>query len=991
MDKKRSSSNKPPKTPKTRTDLPSVFLRGKSVGKRKAGASSAIFSDKPKSKSRVKVSGASSVAGDTERQKSTNNKSFPVVGIGASAGGLEAFTQLLQHLPSNTGMAFVFIQHLDPTHESILTEILSRATDMPVKKVEDGMPVKPNHVYVIPPNTNMGISLGILNLIARPKTSAPHIPIDIFFRTLAEDRKSKAIGVILSGTGSDGAIGLEQIKAEGGITFVQDEKSAKYDGMPRSAISTGYVDFILPPEGIARELARIGTHPYVARPKTTKVDELIPESEDSLRRIFTLLRVATGADFTNYKPATIKRRILRRMALNKIDKLEDYIKYMKSNAAEVQALYQDVLIKVTGFFRDPQAFQVLKSRVFPSIIRNRSPKEPIRIWVPGCSTGEEAYSIAICLIEFLGTTPKTNIPIQIFATDISEVAIERARAGIYIENIVADVSQERLRRFFTKMDRGYQINKSIREMCVFARQDITRDPPFSKLDLISCRNVLIYLGPPLQRKIMSIFHYALKPTGFLLLGTSETVGTSSDLFSLVDKKNKIYSKKAAALHPAFDFIEVGHGLERVAKGDSIGGPKDEVWGELDVQKEADRIILNRYTPAGVVINDNMDIVQFRGQTIPYLELFPGKASLNLMKMAREGLFVELRAAIQKARKQGVPVRRKGLHVRRDGEFRDVNIEVVLINSHTSKERYFLVLFEDAKPQSADEGKRTKKTEVKRTECRRVSQLNQELAATKEYLRAVIEEQEATNEELKSANEEILSSNEELQSTNEELETAKEELQSINEELTTVNEELQNRNFELSQFNNDLNNLLGSVNMPIIMVGSDLCIRRFTPMAEKILNLIPADIGRSISNINLNIDVPNLEQLISDVIETVTVKEQEIQDHNGRWYSIRIRPYRTVENEINGAVIMLVDISERKRAEETKRKEILLKEIHHGVKNGLRIISSLLNLQSGYVKDPEALEMFKETQSRIRSMSLIHEQLYKNMELVNIDFNNYIQN
>lgn len=391
----------------------------------------------------------------------------------------------------------------------------------------------------------------------------------------------------------------------------------------------------------------------------------------------------------------------------------------------------------------------------------------------------------------------------------------------------------------------------------------------------------------------------------------------------------------------------------MANGESIGGPKDEVWGELDVQKEADRIILNRYTPAGVVINDNMDIVQFRGQTIPYLELVPGKASLNLMKMAREGLFVELRVAIQKARKQGVPVRRKGLHVRRDGEFRDVNIEVVP----------FLVLFEDAKPQSADEGKRTKKTEVKRTEGRRVSRLNQELAATKEYLRAVIEEQEATNEELKSANEEILSSN----------------------------EELQNRNFELSQFNNDLNNLLSSVNMPIIMVGSDLCIRRFTPMAEKILNLIPADIGRSISNINLNIDVPNLEQLISDVIETVTVKEQGIQGRDGRWYSMRIRPYRTVENEIKGAVIILVDITDRKRAEETKSKEILLKEIYHMVKNNLQIISSLLNLQSGYVKDPEAIEMFKETQSRIRLMSLIHEQLYKNMELVNIDFNNYIQN
>ncbi|MGH9761171.1 MAG: chemotaxis protein CheB, partial [Blastocatellia bacterium] len=488
--------------------------------------------------------------------------SFPIVGVGASAGGLEAFTQLLSGLPIDSGMAFVMVQHLAPQHESVLTELLSRSTSLPVTEVRDGMIVEPDHIYVIPPNMNMALLHGKLNLMSRAEHPGQHLPIDYFFRSLAADQGSKAIGVVLSGTASDGAQGLAAIKAEGGITFAQDPKTAKYDGMPRSSITAGVVDFVLGPREIALGLVRIGNHPYVAPHRFEKGDYLPPESEHALNKVFIMLRAAYGVDFSFYKPTTIKRRVVRRMVLHRIDSLDGYIKLLQKNRDELDALYQDVLINVTGFFRDSDAFDSRVKIVFPAIVKNHPPDSPIRIWVPGCSTGEEPYSIAIAWVEFMKDSGDGS-QVQIFATDVSDPAIEKARGGIYPEGISADVSPERLRRFFIKADGGYRINKSIRDNCIFARQDVTKDPPFSKLDLISCRNLLIYLSSVIQKKIIPIFHYAMNPWGFLLLGSSETIGPFADLYSLVDKKQKIYRRKATGNRvAAVDFVARGYSPER---------------------------------------------------------------------------------------------------------------------------------------------------------------------------------------------------------------------------------------------------------------------------------------------------------------------------------------------------------------------------------------------------------------------------------------------
>jgi len=850
--------------------------------------------------------------------KGKKDKSFPIVGVGASAGGLKAFTQLLQHLPSDTGMAFVLVQHLDPKHVSILPELLAKATKMTVSEVKDGMPVEPNHVYVIPSNVNMAVFHGILNLMPRTEIRGMHMPIDYFLRSLAEDQGGKAIGVILSGTASDGALGLKEIKAAGGITFAQDPGLAEYDGMPRSAIAAGVVDFILSPENIANELARIGRHPYITRPKAAEEAKLLPEAGgDLMSKIFLLLRRATGVDFTYYKQTTIKRRITRRMVVNKLDKLEDYVRYLQDNPAEVEALYQDILITVTDFFRDREVFEALKREVFPEIIKDKAPDAPIRVWVPGCSTGEEPYSIAISLLEFLEEIPKKP-PILVFATDINEKAIEKARAGIYPESITVDVSPERLQRFFVKVEGGYQVNKVIREMCIFAKHDITKDPPFSRLDLISFRNVLIYLDSVLQKKVIPMLHYALQPKGYLVLGTSETVDGFTDLFGLVDKKYKIYSKKPVPSRLPVDFAARGYPLERLEAGKGVGVPAEAIPSRFDVQKEANRIVLDKYAPAGVIINDNMEILQFRGHTGLYLEPAPGKASLNLLNMAREGSALDLRTAINEARKTNAPVSKEDIRIRYNGDFRDVNIEVIPIKA-PSGESYYLILFKEATAPSGPEAKEAKPSkkkkpvEEKRVEERETTKLKQELAATKEYLKSTIEEKDAALEELRAANEEIQSSNEELQSINEELETSKEELQSTNEELTTVNDELQNRNLELMQLTDDLNNLITSVDIPIIMLGNDLRIRRYTSMAERILNIIPSDVGRPIGDIRLKIDVPDLEQLILDVIRNLSVKRQEVQDEEARWYSMQIRPYRTSDNKIGGAVIALFDIDQIKRS------------------------------------------------------------------------------
>ncbi|MBI2821207.1 MAG: PAS domain-containing protein [Acidobacteria bacterium] len=838
---------------------------------------------------------------------------FPVVGIGASAGGLEAFTRLLSKLPAATGMAFVLIQHLDPAHESMLTELLSRATTLPVREAREGTRVEQNHIYVIPRNAGMVISGGMLRLTSRETDGGKYMPVDRFLTSLAEDQKSRAIAVILSGTASDGALGIKAVKAQGGITFAQDETSAKFNGMPRSAVDTGCVDFVLRPEKIAQELAAISHHPYVSLGDPSRAIEAVPKETDSLGKIFQLLQAVTGVDFNHYKPTTIRRRIARRMAVRNTEQIGKYTRYLQEHPEEIVRLYEDLLISVTGFFRDPEAFQILKTKAFPRLLKDRPPGSPIRIWVPGCSSGEEAYSIAICLLEALSESGG-DFDIQIFSTDISDLAIEKGRAGVYPENIRQEVSRERLERFFVKTKNGYTVSKRIREMCVFAKQDLIKDPPFSRLDLISCRNVLIYLGSPLQRKALSIFYYALKPGGFLLLGSSESIGAYGTSFELEDRKQKLYSKKLTGQVPG---LRLAAGTS--ADANSSLPQRVSGWGESELQKEIDRVVLNRYGPPGVLINQNMEILKFRGDTSPYLVAAPGTPSLQVLKMARPGLAPPLRSAIEHAKKLGAIVYRKGLRLQHGAQSRSFDLEVIPIPGSQAEERLWLVLFQEiAAPEDKRPAKAPAKSGRPAPERQTRTQMQQELSETKESMQTLLEEYEATNEELQSVNEEIQSSNEELQSTNEELQTSKEELQASNEELVTVNEELQNRNVELSQAHSDLTNLFSSVDMPILMVGNDLCIRRFTPAAEIVLNLIPADVGRPIGHLNPGIVGVDLEQKVGKIIQNLNAEEAEVQDRMGRWHLLRIRPYRTGDNKIDGAVLVLIDIDELKQSQELSR-------------------------------------------------------------------------
>ena len=843
------------------------------------------------------------------------NGPFVVVGVGASAGGLEAFKQLLAHLPVDTGMAFVLITHLDPKHESILPKLLAKATRMPVSEVQDRMVVTPDHVYVLPPNTSIAIESGVLRLRPRQEGLRGRRPIDSFLQSLAEDRNSRAIGVILSGTASDGTLGLEAIKAEGGITLAQAPKSARYDSMPRSAIAAGCVDFILSPEEIAEELARISSHPYVAPAGAAKPDEEEMEQQPAVKngfnKILTLLRRTTGVDFSLYKTNTLHRRIRRRMILNKMDGLEEYARYLRENASEVENLYQDILINVTSFFRNPESFVILKEKIFPRLIERRASDEPVRIWVLGCSTGEEAYSIAMAFTEIAGER-SDHIPVQIFATDLNEKGIERARAGLYSKDITADVSPERLRRFFSEAEGGYRVSKPLRDMCVFARQNVAADPPFSRMDLISCRNLLIYLEPALQKQILPLLHYALKPTGILWLGSSETAGAVPDLFEPEDKKHRFYARKQTTKLPRLRYLTVAEARkkDRAPSAVELEGAT-ATSGEKGARREADGIILARYAPASALINEDLNVLQLRGDTAPYLERPHGKATRNLLKLARKDLLVALRDAVDEARKDESPVRKEKLRVRYDGVTGAVNLEAIPLKHLPSHERHFLILFETAETET--EGAKREGGKQKAEEPR-VKQLHQELAAARDYLQSVIEEYEAANEELQSAGEEAQSSNEELQSINEELETAKEELESSNEELNTVNDELNNRNTELGWLNSDLANVLGSVRIPILILDNQLRIRRFTPAAEKLLNLIQTDVGRPIGDLKLNLDYPDLESLIAEVIDTVSVKEREARDGAGRWYSLRVRPYKTLDNKIDGAVVALLDIDALKQTE-----------------------------------------------------------------------------
>jgi two-component system CheB/CheR fusion protein len=857
----------------------------------------------------------SPVVGNSKEDDLLTLPSFPIVAVGASAGGLEAFTGLLQHLPVDTGMAFVFVQHLAPQHASMLPSLLSRKTAMPLMEVQHGMPVEPNHVYIIPPNTLMSIALGVLKLEPRPEERGAPRPIDHFLCSLAADRKSAAIGVILSGADSDGALGLQAIREEGGIAIVQSESSAKYPEMPRAALAAGIIDLVLSPEEMGGALGRIGRDPSMIGRELPGVSERGRGDESQLGRIFALVRAATGVDFLGYKRGTIQRRIARRMILRRHHDLNAYRSELESNRSELLSLYEDLLISVTGFFRDPEVFEALEKEVLPRLLHERKRDSPLRVWVPGCSTGEEVYSIAMCLVESMPTSP-TAVPIQIFGTDLSERGIAIARAATYPENRVARLSPERQAHFFRRVESGYQIVKPIREMCVFALQNLIVDPPFSRIDLVSCRNVLIYLGPDYQRKAIAMIHFALRPEGCLILGHSESLRHFPDLFSAVDNQHKFYIGKSAPSHMSTELIRRGFTGEQ--PGNPALSPSFRQGKALELEKAAERLVLSEYGPAWVIVNEDLEIIHSRGDTSPYLQLPPGRATFALLKMARERIRGELRKLLTKAKSEDGLVQSAVFEERAGGEIRNIRLEVRRITDPAAQGGCFLVLFfapanDTAAPPAQSRGTRIPRES--KAASAEIERLKQELTLTSQRMQSIINERDSANQDLTSANEEIQSSNEELQSINEELETSKEELQSSNEELNTLNEELQNHNRQLSRLGDDLTNLLSSTTIPILMLDDELRIRWVTATAEELLNIRSGDIGRPVRDIRMPLDIDDLEPLVRRVMETLSAEELELRDREGHWHLLRIRPYRTADNRIGGTVLALIDIDQVRRARE----------------------------------------------------------------------------
>ena len=866
------------------------------------------------------------MAGQHLRGPAPESNSFPIVGVGASAGGLEALTSLLEALPPDTGLAFVIIQHLDPKHKSLLSNLLARSTRMPVRQVKNGMPMEPNHVYVIPPDTTLLLSQRTLRLAPREATGVP-LPINGFLRSLAENSRNGAIAVILSGTGSDGALGLEAIKSEGGITFAQDEKSAKFADMPKNAVDTGCVDFVLSPKGIAQELARIGRHPYFIRPDTPGAEESTNQAGEDFSELFKLMQQATGVDFSLYRQTTIERRIHRRQALHNKETLQAYVEYLRENPAEIQALYQDALIKVTQFFRDPEAFDALSTQVFPQLMQDRPAKAAVRLWVSGCASGEEAYSLAICLAEFLDEV-RGKVPIQLFASDINSASIARARAGFYPENISADITPKRLQRYFTRTDHGYRVNRDIREMCVFATQDLIKDPPYSRLDLISCRNVLIYMGSILNR-IIPLFHYALKPTGYLMLGPSESVRGFSDLFAVIDKKYKIYSRKEGSSRPLLHYAPPKQHV--VPKRDSQAG--QEIEASMDLQNLADGVVLDKYGPARVIVDAHMDVIEIAGDVGPYLEISTGKASLNLLKMARgTGLSVELHAAVEKAKKEGAPVRKERVKVEQGGEWRNVNVEVIPLSS--KHPRTFLVLFDHFLPASAEPGQANaaetlpRKKRAARERGLETLHLKEELAQTRQHLLSVIEARSTSGEEAQTDREEAQSNIEELQSVNEEMETAKEELQSANEELQSTNEELKTINDELRTLNVELSHsrdftrsIVETIQNPLLVLDIDLRVKTANQSFYDFFHASPGNTeGRVMYDVEGGQwDIPDLRVLLAEVLPNHKVfrdfeLEREFPKIGNKALLLSARQLDVMQM----ILVSINDITDRKKAERALR-------------------------------------------------------------------------
>ncbi len=882
---------------------------------------------------------------------------IPVVAIGASAGGLEALTAILRALPTDIALAFILIQHLDPKRRSILPELLAKTTKIPVLEATDAMKIESNHVYVMPSNVDISITDGHFGLIERAiDHHKQHLPIDIFMRALAKVRKSQAIGVILSGTASDGTAGVEAIRAAGGVTFAQAPETAKFDGMPRSAIESGCIDFVLSPEKIAEELSWMSLHPK-ARRKAASTPDVPMDDESNFKTILDLVSTSQGTDFSKYKPNTIHRRTHQRMAMLQIASVGGYLSYLREHPEEISKLGDHVLIPVTEFFRNPEVFEDLTATVYP-MIEHGSTNGNLRIWSVACSSGEEVYSLAITLLEYLG--PKaSNFHIQIFGTDVNEKGIAKARAGVYTQRAMKNVSPERIEKFFTKIPAGYRVHKSIRDLCVFARQDVIKDPPFSNLDLISCRNFLIYVKPELQDKILSTLHYALSPSGFLLLGNAESAASYPQMFAPISKKSKIYSKKVDNLRQHRTFKTSRGPIEESALPEAKAQPISRAsQNEAELQQLADRIVLKECAPPGVIVNDALEILQFRGRTGLYLEVAPGRANLNILNMVREDLAIVLRTAITMAKKKGSPVKKKNVTFRHSGKTHMVHLSVIPMAAPAAVTgRFYLILFEDATPAVEAKGKLGRRVSLKPDDLIRRELLEQksELNAA----RVLLKEHQATQEELRedyqSATEEMLSANEELQSTNEELETSKEELQATNEELTTVNDELNSNNSMLHLLGNDLKNLLESTVIPIVMVDNGMRVRRMTPTAKTVFKVLPSDIGRPITDIrsDLNID---LKPLLKTVIRDVVNIEREVQDQQGHWYRLQIKPYRTLDNHVDGAVLLLMDIDViKKRNQELILAADFTKSIIETMPEPLLVLSADLHVLMANLSFYEAFE------------------------------------
>ncbi|MFT5430447.1 MAG: two-component system CheB/CheR fusion protein, partial [Myxococcota bacterium] len=856
---------------------------------------------------------------------------FPIVGIGASAGGLSAFEAFFSGMPqiANPGMAFVLVQHLAPDHKSILSDLIARHTRMEVFEVVDGIVVRPNCAYIIPPGRDMAFLNGTLQLLEPAAPRGHRLPIDFFFRSLAQDQRERAIGIVLSGTGSDGTLGVRAIKAEGGIVLAQNPASSKFNGMPRSAIATGLVDYVLPPAEMPAQLIAYAADGFGKSPGSTP--SLDPGDENAMKKIFILLRAQTGHDFSLYKPRTIHRRIERRMGVHQIEGIEGYVGFLQQTPGEVDALFRDLLIGVTNFFRDPAAFALLENEVIPALFANKQPGSAVRVWTAGCSTGEEAYSLAILLVERMEALG-VNFTVQLFATDIDPRAISTARAGLYPASIAADVSEERLARFFTtEADGGtFRIHSGIRDLVVFSEQDVIKDPPFSKLDLISCRNLLIYLGSTLQKKLIPLFHYALRPEGFLFLGTSEGVGEHLDLFNAVDRKAKVFRRGADP-----------HGLQRLAMGRflpplsaieaAVGSPKQRLRtrsfarGASSLRDTTEQAVLSHIVAAGMLVNARGDILYLHGRSGLFLEPSPGEAGINnVLKMARQGLRRPLTTSLHRAVAAAGTVECPGIRVKTNGDFTavDLTIHPVTHAAGASLESpLFLIVLEEVRPNQAVPPIESRELTAADGQARdavgpipddaesRISALMGELRAKEEYLQSTNEELESSAEELKSSNEEMQSVNEELQSTNEELETSKEELQSVNEELATVNTELQAKVSDLSRANNDMNNLLAGTGIGTVFVDHQLRILRYTPAASAIINLILSDVGRPVAHIVSNlVGYTNLVADVQAVLDTLAPREVQVRSTDGKTYTMRIQPYRTLDNVIEGAVISFVDIT-----------------------------------------------------------------------------------